>query len=190
MSEPVKLPEPWERQANESEEAWLSFRAYRDMHPSERLIKRAGVHRVTTLSKWYRDHNWDDRVKAYDAHFDKLSVEERERIYARAAKEIATDHMMILADMREFLFGEWRKYVEASRSTEMHGLAKPETLVRMAETVVKLDRLVRGESTENVNTKTEIDTSKLSLDELRTLEGLLSKAGKNADEDDDHVPRH
>jgi hypothetical protein len=186
MTEAVKVPEPWERQASESEEAWLAFKAYREMPPDERLIKRAGVHRMATLSKWYRDHNWEDRCKAYDAHFDALSVEERERVFRRASKELAIDHMVALADMRELMSREFAKYLEASRSTEMHGLIKPSDLIKMAEAVVKLDRLVRGETTENV--KTEIDTSKLSLDELRQLEELLTKAGKN--EEDDAPPRH
>lgn len=183
MSDLAEVPEPWERQAAESDEAWLAFRAYRDMPPDERLLKRAAVVRMSTLSKWYRDHNWADRCTAYDAKFDKLRVEERERMYRRTAREVAIDHMVMLADTRELYTREFQKLLEASRQSEMHGLIKPETLVRMAETMVKLDRLVRGESTEHVATSTEMDLSKLSIDEIRTLHELLGKAEKTPDAD-------
>lgn len=179
--EPSKLPEPWERQEGESEEAWLAFRAYRDMPPDERQVKRAAVARMHRLSQWYRDHNWSDRCKSYDAKFDAIRVEEREAMYRRASRQVAIDHMVLLADARELITREMSKLVSASRDTEVHGLIKPEALIKLCETTVKLDRLVRGETTENVG-KTDVDLSKLSLDEIRTLHGLLAKAEKKEDE--------
>ncbi len=180
MSDPVELPEVWERQASEPEEAWIAFKCYREMAPDERLLKRAATARMLTLSKWYRDFNWADRCRAYDAKFDKMRIEERERIYRRAAREIAIDHMVMLADTRELYTREFAKLLSASRESEMHGLIKPDTLVRMAETMVKLDRLVRGETTENVGS-TEMDLGQLSIEEIRTLNELLDKAGKKDD---------
>jgi hypothetical protein len=174
VSEPVKVPDPWERQAAESEEAWLAFRCYRDMPPDERMLRRSANRETAVLSKWNRDHNWADRVKAYDAHFDALSVEERRRIYKRKAEELAIDHMIVLADMRDLATREFAKFNQVSRETEVETM-KPRDVIRLAETVVKLDRLVRGETTENVGTS--VDTSKLSLAEMETLADLLRKAG-------------
>jgi hypothetical protein len=190
-SAPVALPEPWEKQDNESQEAWLAFRAYRDMPPDERLLKRAAIGNIAVLSRWYRDHNWADRCAAFDKKFDAMRVEEREKVYRRAAREIAIDHMVMLADARELYSREFAKLLSASREGDMIGLVKPETLVRMAEVMVKLDRLVRGESTENVQ-NTDMDLSQLSLDELRQLNELMSKASKPKDESEesDRVARH
>ncbi len=188
MSGPEVVPEVWERQTAESDEAWLAFRNYRDMPLDERMLKRAASIRLTTLSKWYREHNWDTRCRAYDAKFDKMRVEEREQIYRRQAREIAIDHMIMLADTRELYTREFAKLLEASRQSEMHGLIRTADLIRMAEVMVKLDRLVRGETTENVGT-TEMDLGQLSVDEIRTLNELLEKAGKKDDEEAD-VPGH
>jgi hypothetical protein len=109
-----------------------------------------------------------------------MRIEEREKIYRRSAREIAIDHMVLLASVRELTTKEFGKLVESSRNSEMPGLVKPNTLVRMAEVVVKLDRLVRGETTENVGT-TDMDLSQLSPEELRTMHELMTKAEKKDD---------
>ncbi len=179
MSEPKPLKDPWERQDAESEEAWLAFRAYRDMIPEERRITHAAARSTPTLSKWYRDHSWEERCRGFDAKFDAINVEERERMYRRKAKEIAIDHMCMLADARELVKRELTKLLETSRESKMHGLIKPRELQGLFDMVVKLDRLVRGETTENIGTT--LDYSGLSPDELDTLNVLLEKATKKDD---------
>lgn len=177
---PAAPPEPWERQASESDEAWLSFRAYRDMVPDERKITNAAAKSTATLSKWYRDHNWEERVRAHDAKFDKIRIEEREQIYRRKAREIAIDHMVMLSNARDLVARELNKFAEVSRETDAIGLVKVAELTKLFELVVKLDRLVRGETTENVGS-TAIDYSALDPEELDKLNELLEKATKNAD---------
>lgn len=181
MTEPAATPEPWERQASETEEAWLAFRSYRDSPPDQRSITRAASVRLSTLSKWYREHSWEDRCRAYDAMFDKVRVEEREAIYRRKARENAIDHMLILADMKDLVGREFAKLREASRDSDMHGLVKAADLIKLAETMIKLERLVAGQTTENVGT-TDLDLAKLSLDEIRTMNELMTKAGMKVDE--------
>lgn len=172
---PVELPKPWERQPTESEEAWLAFRAYRDMPPEQRILRRTAVKSVEVLSRWYRDHNWTDRCKAFDSYVDHVSIEERKRILEMASRDLAVDHALMLADARELVSRELGKLVSVSRDSELHGLLKPAEVIKLFDTTIKLDRLVRGESTENI--KEEIDVSKLSLDEVRELGRLMRKAG-------------
>lgn len=188
VKKPAELPPPWECQPDEPAEAFLAFRAYRDAPPDERHITRSASVRVEKLSKWFRDWSWADRVAAYDAHFDKIRVEEREAIFRRKAREVAIDHMVMIADAKSIVTREFGKLWEASRDSEMHGLIKPNDLIKMAELVVKMDRLVRGQSTENVGTANEIDVSKLSLEECRQLEGLLTKAAKTEDDEETETP--
>lgn len=178
-------PKPlWERLEGEPEEAWAAFRAYREMPPDERLLKRAASKRIETLSKWLRDWNWLARCEAYDAHFDRMRLEEREKIFRRTARDMAIDHMVALSDMRDLFTREIGKLNEASRgSPDMHGLIKPGDLIKLAEVVVKLERLTRGQTTENVG-NTDLDMSELSLEEVRALHALMKKAGMKTDVDD------
>lgn len=179
----AKIPEPWEQQPEESPEAWLAFRAYRDMPPNERQIRRAGTAPATTLSRWYRDHNWRQRVLAFDAVFDRIRVEERETVFRKSARDMEIDHIVALADLRDLFTREVSKLNEASRnSPEMPGLIKPGELIKMAEVVIKLERLARGQTTENVGT-TDLDLSGLTLDEVCALQALMTKAGMKVDSD-------
>lgn len=180
MSEPASF-DPWDRQEGETDEAWAAFRAYREMVPDERLMKRSATKKIEVISKWFRDHNWEARCRAYDAHFDKVRIEEREALYRRSAREIAIDHMVALADMRDLFTREIAKLNDVSRaSPDMPGLIRPHDLIKLGEVAVKLDRLVRGQTTENVG-QGELDLSALSLDEVRALHALLEKAGMHQD---------
>jgi hypothetical protein len=179
---PVELPKEWERQPAESQEAWLAFRAYRDMPPENRLLSRTAARATETLSRWYRDHNWASRVLAYDKEFDSISVEERKKAFAMAARDVALEHMLILADARELVQREVQKLVMASRDGDAPGLMRPAEVRKLLETTVKLDRLVRGDTTENVGVKDSVDVSKLTIDEVRQLEKLMRKAGAAGEE--------
>lgn len=167
---------PWDKQEHESAEAYQAFQRYLQMAPDERTITLVAPRSSATLSKWYREHSWEARVKAWDAEFGTMRYAEREAVFRRKAREVAIDHMLILSDARELVAREYSKLVEASRQSEMHGLLKPNELVKMTELAIKLDRLVRGETTENVGT-TDLDLAKLSIDELEELDKLMTKAG-------------
>lgn len=173
-------PQPWERHDGESEEAWAAFKTYREMPPDARMITRAATRSTATLSKWFNEHNWHERCRAYDANFDQIRVEEREAMYRRKAQQIAIDHMVMLSEARELVQRELAKWNAASRDTNMHGLVKVNDLNRLFEIVVKMDRLVRGETTENVGSK-DLNYANLSPEELDTLNELLDKACKEAD---------
>lgn len=146
------------------------------MPPEQRLVQRTVARDRGVLSKWYRDHDWPGRVTAFDKHFDSVSLEERERTLRMASRDLAIDHALMLADAGELVQRELRKLVNVSRETELHGLMKPAEVIKLLDTTIKLDRLVRGESTENI--KEEVDISKLSLEEVRELSRLMRKAGE------------
>lgn len=87
MSGKTELPELWERQPHESEQAYYAFQLYRDQSPPRHyagVISDLG--RSKTLihgwgSKWF----WRDRARAWDRH--KEEVVRREEI--RATREMA-----------------------------------------------------------------------------------------------------
>lgn len=78
------LPLPWERQPEESEEAWAAFVTYRDMlqlgddgtvtgRRSIRQVARRVDKSATLIARWAspKRHKWSLRVEAYDADLDR-----------------------------------------------------------------------------------------------------------------------
>jgi hypothetical protein len=82
---PERAPLPWERQDDESHDAWAAFVAYRDLPPAERSLPRVAseiagestekqrnpstVRRL--LERWSSIHKWQDRCRAYDREIDR-----------------------------------------------------------------------------------------------------------------------
>lgn len=128
------------------------------------------------LQNWYNANMWADRVSAYDAHTDELKLAERDSVLAQTTREIAFEHMSMLQDARELASREVSKLLKASQESEMHGLLKPAEMIKMIDAVVKLDRLVRDQPTENTVIKE--DLSGLDLDDLKKLRELRQKLDK------------
>lgn len=71
-------PELWERQPNESAQAFEAFATYRDMGVN-RSIRKAAQHlnkAVTTLAEWSTKHEWVKRAAAWDAEQDRIARNE------------------------------------------------------------------------------------------------------------------
>lgn len=171
----------WERLPVEDDDAWGAFSGYLGMHPRERSVKRAGSYGTARKTAWYRDHNWEDRCAAYDKHMFAIVQKEREELFKRSAKEMAQEHASMLADVRDLGARELAKWNEASRLSDVPGMGgtKLKDVVKIVETAIKLQRLVNGETTENVGGG--LDLTKLSEEEAETLFALMQKA--NAPDD-------
>jgi hypothetical protein len=174
---PVKKKELWHRQPCDDEISWGHFQAYRDQ-PKPRKLQpvrcavRGGVAPpLEDLLRWYRENGWRERVAAYDEHVDVIMLDERTAVLAdreRAGAEAVAD---ILEDARAVLVSEIRKLLAQSQATSFSAM-KPNELARLLDTTVKLERLTKGQSTENHHH----DLSALSVEELRALEALQRKA--------------
>ena len=79
-----KVPEPdypWDRQADESPQAFEAFATYRDM-AYQRSLAAAGwkLHKSKKLlERWSAAHGWVKRVAAWDAYNDRESHNELEQ---------------------------------------------------------------------------------------------------------------
>lgn len=169
----------WERQETDTDDSWVAFVAFRDMKAPRRLLTVAvNGSRLPTakLSEWYRAHAWKERADAYDRHMDRVVLEEREALLRQTSKEISAEHMTMLHAARELVQRELDKWLQASRETEAQGLLKVSDVNRLLENVVKLDRLIRDQSTEQVTV--EMDLSKLTPEELKQLRTLREKIEK------------
>lgn len=162
----------WERQTCDDDESWKAFVTYRDQLPPRRLIGYGKGVSNNTLSKWYRDNGWRERVAAYDNHLDEIQRDEREKAVRQRASLVAAQQADLLTDAREILTRELEKLLSNSREIE-GSVLQPREIIRLLEQSIKLDRLIHGETTENNGP--QVDLSKLSTEELKTLHEIQRK---------------
>lgn len=62
---------PWERQPDESAQAFQRFCLYRSTSPSDRSYRKLGVS-YQLIARWARKHSWMRRTSAYDAWLTEL----------------------------------------------------------------------------------------------------------------------
>lgn len=176
--EPSRPPELWERLPCDNSEQWIAFQRYRDMRPPRKLqnvhFTISGVPHAHIV-RWYRENNWEARVEAYDRMLDAINVEEQKKILAEGARAIAAEHMAILASARAVVAIEIERIL--ARTRESNGpnvVLRPAELIKLADLTIRMDRLVRDQTTENVGEGA--DLSSLSDDELAEYQRLLEKA--------------
>lgn len=137
------------------------------------IAKGAGCRRQT-LEAISAKNRWVERAEAYDADVERkirekneaeiLKMRERHAMLATQMLKKATIRLLALRD----------------------GELDPADLIRMIDTGVKIERLSRGEATENqqisgkinATQKTEVDLSRLTDEELRKLAALSDGANE------------
>ena len=140
--------EEWERQPFESSRAYTYFCLYRDMPQLERSVKSVAEKvgkSVRTMwdisSKW----DWLNRAEAYDLHMQRkaLAVQEKARLEMaeRQAREGMTLQSIAMAGVQKLV--DEKGQVKADLT--------PTEIARLLETGVKIERLARGEATEQVD---------------------------------------
>lgn len=167
---------PWERQPYDTDESWSVFVEYRDQVPPRRglqiFVKGRAVSPIR-VATWMREHYWTERVAEYDRHLDDIRRREREAILRQSTKDITAEHMRILATARDIAHREISK-LQATVVESAGEVLRPRDLFALIESATKLDRLIRGESTENVQ-ESGPDLSGLSEEELAALGSMLEK---------------
>jgi hypothetical protein len=136
---------PWERQPGETKKSWEAFAIYRDMLSDRTLRKTAQQlnKNLTTIADWSKKFEWVSRVEKYDSYLDKETRKKRE-------KEIV-DMKDRHAKLATAMLAKAAKALQAIPDDEI----KPQDVARMIEVGSKLERLSRGETTENVDVKAE-----------------------------------
>lgn len=178
---PEDTPQIWERQPCDTSESWLAYTSYRDRPHPRSLDMVASYQHGTILQvrRWYTDHNWGPRVASYDAFLDKLILEERHAAMKVMAKDVAAQHVQLLAAGRHIVhmeFERWREVMMRSGSAP-GSVMKPSQLLALAEFVLKGERLVHGEVTERIGMdEGKVDLSKFTEEQLEKYEELLALA--------------
>lgn len=140
--------DPWERQRGESSKAFAAFCAFRDAGGTR------GVQRVATelaksrtlMARWAARWNWHERAAAWDR---KLDDEARAAAVAEV-KQAAVNHAKQARMMFAWAAVETKKIITMAQAssgplTNRHGEVDVNAIRSMAETAIKLERLVLGE---------------------------------------------
>ncbi len=127
------------------------------------------------LLEWYNTYLWADRVAAWDSHLAQARDAEVVAITGQDARERRARDLTLINDANELASRELQKCLTTSLQTETETMSVG-ALTRLLDTSIKLGRLLQGESTENISIQEEYDLSKLTVDELRTLQTLQEKA--------------
>lgn len=172
---------PWHRQPTETPLAYSYFRVYREMGV-ERSLRSAGKQTNTSqqyMSKLANMHDWAHRAQQYDIHIDNIvsknransinEVKERHLQTARELMQAGRDELIILANRI--------KYLNEVEGMTRAPILKPAEILALIKEGAHLERLVMGDSTENVQVTTTVDTSQLTKQEIKTLYDLLNKVG-------------
>jgi len=180
---------PWDRKPSETPRQYQMFCAYLEMNTAEKPIRTRNLLKLTKEIEFSYDylrrlsstHDWVSRAAAYDAYLaTKIREKSEEDII-----DMRKNHALLAAQM--------------IRKATKRLLTMPEDditasdIVRLVDVGVKIERLSRGESTENkqisgeakvthqgeikLNQKSpgDLNLSCLSDEEIAELEQLLAK---------------
>lgn len=166
----------WERQEGESNDAFKAFTHFLHMQRPRR-IDRYGFFSIAQVQTWYRDFAWPVRATAYDDYAASVHVAEQEEAAKITAAIVQQEQIALITSAHELVKLEMQKWLQQSKEQGGSSLIKAGDLTRMLSEVIKLGRLVRGETTENVTVAKKADLSGFSIEELRMLDELQRKAG-------------
>jgi hypothetical protein len=134
------MAESWERLRFESSKAYAAFCAYRDLGPDRSIVKAAGEPetspKVRQFKKWSSRNRWVQRAQAYEDEMDRQLRARSEK----ARKEMAERHAKMAVLGQGIV-------VEAFRRIKPEDLT-PSQAVQWFDTLVKIERLSRGEPTD------------------------------------------
>lgn len=141
--------QPWDKRDGETSKTYARFCVFRDMGPLRTLPKLAELidvpHRTLKLSS--QNQEWYPRAEAYDAYIDGLVREQNEKNII----EMTTRHASQAKSLQEKAF---RLAFDPAMEGDELDLSKKvwilNTISGAYERLAKLERLSRGESTENI----------------------------------------
>ncbi len=146
-----KNHEIWEKMEGESAKAYYAFTVYRDQDPLSRSIREVGRKLDRSrqlLGVWSTKWRWVERVAAYDAFLDAIQSEEAEAERREMGRRQARDGKML----QEIGISALR-HVMGPDGQVAKGQISDTLAAKLVEIGVKIERLARGESTENSEQK-------------------------------------
>lgn len=170
----------WDQQPKESSRAFASFIAYRDL--GLRRSCNAVAHQLklnpTSVLELCKRHNWQERVKAWDAHIDKENQQQQiQAVKVMKQRQIA----LAIKAQRAAGLGIKKLIQQFNADAKEGGISpnamRPDGLSRLLDTGCRLERLNRDEPEQNLELTQQQNFDNLSLEEMETYRALISKIG-------------
>lgn len=138
-----KSLEIWERQPGETNQAWTSFKAYRDLGPGRSLSRAAAAcgKKHTALLQLSSKYQWVRRAEEFDREMDRIHREEM----AAARREMAKRH----AQQAKALQAVAMRALKAKYGDNLEGITaeslKHDDILKTFVEAAKLERVACGE---------------------------------------------
>jgi len=173
------MPNLWDQQPKESSRAFAVFVVYRDLGlrrscnaVSTQLNKNPSS--VLELSK---RHNWQERVRAWDAHVD----EETQKEQIEAVKIMKQRQIALALKAQRAVQKGLSKLIKQLDTNSAGGrispyTIRPDALSKLLDTGCRLERLNRDEPEHSLEFSQGSKFDNLSLEECENLRALIAKA--------------
>jgi hypothetical protein len=192
VQQPAQDPEPgsnpWDRKPDETDNAWVSFLAFRDMaYPDgpfgsfaprnvQKLADRLGMER-SGLARYSSAHGWPVRAAAYDRHLDRMALQVRGKALEHATKR----HIRLFEKASEIIESDLAKWAGKANEDPNVPISSLKETIDALEKLVKGERLILGATTDNPGSggapsAAGWDLDSLSLEELERLNEIRMKA--------------
>lgn len=169
----AKRIDQWQRQDDETSEAFEAFVEYRDMHArSTRKVAEVLDKELSQISGWSAKHRWVKRCQLWDNELDR-------RVTNGLAAELLAmkrQQLKLALEMQSAAGTALEKLREDLKDPDKKGRISPDNIVRMVDIGCRLERLNRDEPESITKVQTN-DFSNLSVEEMLQLRGLLEKSG-------------
>jgi hypothetical protein len=155
-------PVPWLPLPKEPPLDYICFQWWRDAGPTRPRLRD----RDRRAAKW----NWSVRAAMYD---EWTSTHPQDTL--TTAEDMRKGHLASIRIGGHLIKTELAKYAVQSDSSSQP-IVSLESLVGMLEKLVKLERLLNGESTDNISVRGAVDLTNLSDEQLASLAEMSEKA--------------
>ena len=168
----------WDQQPKESSRAFAAFISYRDqgLRRSCNSVATQLKMNPSSVLELSKRHNWQERVKAWDAYVDKENQADQ-----IAAVKLMKQRQIALALKAQRATEKGLKILIKQLTPDSDGkispyATKPEGLSRLLDTGCRLERLNRDEPEQNLELLDKSNYDKLTIEELETVRRLKAKA--------------
>lgn len=171
--------EPWQRQEGEPDFAFAHFQSFlaipnpRDLRALSKIKGFPLTFGQLDLLAW--EWFWIERARLWDSHLDEIRRSTIEDITRQSAEQVAHRHLRALGAMQDLGLAEIGKLLQISKENDAPGVVSARDALRYLGTGIRLERLVRGETTEKIEQGP--DLSACTPEDLRKLRELQAKAG-------------
>lgn len=166
------LSQPWKRQPFDTDQSYAIFQDFLVL-PYPRKTRGLAKDVRTFADSWRVLYGWDIRAAAWDAHLAELRQASAERV----TEAMAERHARLGFEVTTLAEGQLRRLHRAAEACadDLPRLQDGQIL-RYLETGIRIEREAAGAAPPAL--ADTLDTSALTVDELRVFRDLLAKAKK------------